>query len=286
MEAFAEFSDCTPAFWSLVKFVSETLGYTQRGRTRADSRVKTYCHTELYSLFNSHGLNIDDDTVSCIISYSQKRAAILNDVVQHNLMTAEQAEVEFYRLYEIAVRNHFQCKLPMNKQSGAMKKVNYFSAIINILTEMTIRESNLCPGQLGFNDDPRGLIYLMDDAHQLAGASSRRFDGALPGIINPVMVWEIKEYYYATTFGSRVADGVYETQLDGFELNEIYNRTGHKIKHVFMVDAYKTWWVDGKSYLCRIIDALNAGLVDEAIFGREVLTRWPIVINSVLFHNC
>ena len=69
MEAFAEFSDCTPAFWSLVKFVSETLGYTQRGRTRADSRVKTYCHTELYSLFNSHGLNIDDDTVSCIISY-------------------------------------------------------------------------------------------------------------------------------------------------------------------------------------------------------------------------
>lgn len=138
MEAFAEFSDCTPAFWSLVKFVSETLGYTQRGRTRADSRVKTYCHTELYSLFNSHGLNIDDDTVSCIISYSQKRAAVLNDVVQHNLMTAEQAEVEFYRLYEIAVRNHFQCKLPMNKQSGAMKKVNYFSAIINILTEMTI----------------------------------------------------------------------------------------------------------------------------------------------------
>lgn len=270
----------------MVKFVSETLGYTQRGRTRADSRVKTYCHTELYSLFNSHGLNIDDDTVSCIISYSQKHAALLNDVVQHNLMTAEQAEVEFYRLYEIAVRNHFQCKLPMNKQSGAMKKVNYFSAIINILTEMTIRESNLCPGQLGFNDDPRGLIYLMDDAHQLVGASSRRFDGALPGIINPVMVWEIKEYYYATTFGSRVADGVYETQLDGFELNEIYNRTGHKIKHVFMVDAYKTWWVDGKSYLCRIIDALNAGLVDEAIFGREVLTRWPIVINSVLFHNC
>ena len=100
------------------------------------------------------------------------------------------------------------------------------------------------------------------------------------------MVWEIKEYYYATTFGSRVADGVYETQLDGFELNEIYNRTGHKIKHVFMVDAYKTWWIDGKSYLCRIIDALNAGLVDEAIFGREILTRWPLVVNSVLFDNC
>ena len=200
-------------------------------------------------------------------------------------MTAGQAEIEFNKLHDIAVRNHFQCKIPMNKQSGTMKKVNYFTAIINILTEMTIRKSNLYPGQLGFNDDPRGLIYLMDDAHQLAGASSRRFDGAFPGIINPVMVWEIKEYYYATTFGSRVADGVYETQLDGFELNEIYNRTGHKIKHVFMVDAYKTWWIDGKSYLCRIIDALNAGLVDEAIFGREVLSRWPLVVNSALYSN-
>lgn len=283
MDAFVEFLDCTPAFWSLVKFVSETLGYTQRGRTRADSRVKTYCHTELYSLLRSQGLNIDDDTVSRMISYTQKRAAVLNDVVQHNLMTAEQAEIEFNKLHDIAVRNHFQCKIPMNKQSGTMKKVNYFTAIINILTEMTIRKSNLYPGQLGFNDDPRGLIYLMDDAHQLAGASSRRFDGAFPGIINPVMVWEIKEYYYATTFGSRVADGVYETQLDGFELNEIYNRTGHKIKHVFMVDAYKTWWIDGKSYLCRIIDALNAGLVDEAIFGREVLSRWPLVVNSALY---
>ena len=30
-------------------------------------------------------------------------------------------------------------------------------------------------------------------------------------------LWEIKEYYYTTTFGSRVADGVYETLLDGLE---------------------------------------------------------------------
>ena len=87
MEAFAEFSDCTPAFWSLVKFVSETLGYTQRGHTRADSRVKTYCHTELYSLFNSHGLNIDDDTVSRIISYSQKLSNNNNEFTNFGLFS-------------------------------------------------------------------------------------------------------------------------------------------------------------------------------------------------------
>jgi hypothetical protein len=31
------------------------------------------------------------------------------------------------------------------------------------------------------------------------------------------------------------------------------------------------------SYLCRMIDILNMGYVDEIIFGREVLTRLPEV---------
>lgn len=47
---------------------------------------------------------------------------------------------------------------------------------------------------------------------------ARRVEGAFPSPVNPVAVWEIKEYYYTTTFGSRVADGVYESLLDGMEL--------------------------------------------------------------------
>ena len=82
---------------------------------------------------------------------------------------------------------------------------------------------------MGFDDDPRSLAYILDDDNRIIGASSRRFDGAYPNIENPKLVWEIKEYYYATTFGSRVADGVYETQLDGFEFKELYERTGRKI---------------------------------------------------------
>ena len=96
-----------------------------------------------------------------------------------------------------------------------------------------------------------------------------------------MLVWEIKEYYYTTTFGSRIADGVFETQLDGFEMKELYSRTGKKVHHVLFIDAYNTWWNMGKSYLCRIIDALNYGLVDEVIVGREVFSRWPEVLYSV-----
>ena len=123
---------------------------------------------------------------------------------------------------------------------------------------------------------------MHNDNGALLGVSSRRFDGAYPSIKNPKMVWEIKEYYYATTFGSRVADGVYEKQLDGYEFKELYERTGEKIYHVLFVDAYQTWWTKGKSYLCRIIDALNMGLVDEVIVGREVFDRWPELLKSML----
>lgn len=102
---------------------------------------------------------------------------------------------------------------------------------------------------LGFADDPCGLVYIWDADRQLIGASSRRFDGAYPSINTPKIVWEIKEYYYATTFGSRVADAVYETQLDGLELKELFERTGVKVYHVLFFDSYRTWWIQGKSYL-------------------------------------
>ena len=88
-------------------------------------------------------------------------------------------------------------------------------------------------------------------------------------------IWEIKEYYYTTTFGSRVADGVYETLLDGMELEELEIAAKRKIQHVLFIDDYFTWWECGRSYLCRMIDMLHMGYVDEVVFGREVLTRLP-----------
>ena len=63
---------------------------------------------------------------------------------------------------------------------------------------------------------------------------SRRVDGALPSVVNPIAIWEIKEYYYTTTFGSRVADGVYESLLDGMELRELSNAGHRKIYHMLI----------------------------------------------------
>jgi hypothetical protein len=109
---------------------------------------------------------------------------------------------------------------------------------------------------------------------------ARRVDGAFPSAVNPIAIWEIKEYYNTTTFGSRVADGVYETLLDGMEIEELREHEGIEVKHYLMVDSHFTWWVCGRSYLCRLIDMLHMGFVDEIFFGREVLDSLPSAVSG------
>jgi hypothetical protein len=107
---------------------------------------------------------------------------------------------------------------------------------------------------------------------------ARRVDGAFPSAVNPVAIWEVKEYYHTTTFGSRVADGVYETLLDGMELEELRQNEGIHIRHYLVLDDRFTWWECGRSYLCRVIDMLHMGYVDEVLFGREVVSRLPRLV--------
>ena len=278
MQAFDKFRGMDASFWAFVKYVSENLGYTERG----EGLVKKYPINTIKALCQERGINASENVIIRAAQYSKMRADLLNRFVEKMLMDAEMASEEFRNWERIHRIDHYFCKLPLNKQKGEMKQVAFFTAIINIIAEKTIREITGNSYSLGFDDDPRGLVYVWDDDGRIIGASSRRFDGAYPSIESPELVWEIKEYYYATTFGSRVADGVYETQLDGFEFKELYERTGKKVYHILFIDAYRTWWVQGKSYLCRLVDAMNSGVVDEVIVGREVLTRWPELLRSII----
>lgn len=201
-----------------------------------------------------------------LFSYFEHRAKVLNDDARLQLMNKDEASREFEKL---RTRLNPKCPLPMNKQSGDKKKVNYLTCMVNMLLEANI-------GDAPCNYNPMGLTTVTHDAAPLR-TLSRRVDGAFPSIVNPVAIWEIKEYYHTTTFGSRVADGVYETLVDGMELRELESASQRKIYHVLFVDAFYTWWKLGRSYLCRLIDMLHMGFVDEVIFGREALTRVPIL---------
>jgi len=256
------------AFWAHVRSISEALGYTDR----STKKIRTLTQDGILKAFRKLGLSsshlVSNGELSPLganlCSYFEYRAAVLNDFVEPRLMNADQAK----ELYD-ELKQKLQPSLAetLNKQSGEMKQVAYLTGLVNMIVESVV-------GADGFNSNPGQLTTFTSDQMPLR-TLSRRVDGALPGVVNPIALWEIKEYYYTTTFGSRVADGVYETLLDGMELEEMREHEGRSIDHVLIIDAHFTWWVKGRSYLCRIIDMLHMGYVDEVIFGREVSERLP-----------
>lgn len=260
-------------FWAQVKLISQLLGYTDR-RTRT---IKKYSFYEINNALLADGVgtswmgtaNNPSQEALDLVAYSEYRSDVITNQVQHNLMNAEQARDLFHQLRS---QLNPTCPIPMNKQSGIMKDFNFLTGIVNMLIDE-------CTGRSGANFDPRTLTTFTRNTEPLR-TLSRRVDGAYPGTVNPKAIWEIKEYYYTTTFGSRVADGVYETLLDGLELQELYDNEQIFVHHYLFVDAYKTWWVDGRSYLCRMIDIINMGLVDEVIFGKEAVTRIPEIVKN------
>jgi hypothetical protein len=204
-----------------------------------------------------------------ILDYFEHRAAVLNSFVEPRLMDAEKARTLFERLQR---RIPTKRSPPMNKQKGEKKAPAYFTGSINMLIEANA-EGMPC------DYDPRELTTVTFNNAPLR-TLARRVDGAFPGPVNPIAVWEIKEYYYTTTFGSRVADGVYESLLDGMELEELREEEKIDVKHYLMVDAHYTWWKCGRSYLCRIIDMLHMGYVDEVLFGSEIEERMPAIVKG------
>jgi hypothetical protein len=160
----------------------------------------------------------------------------------------------------------------MNKQKGDKKAPAFLTALVNMLIEHHSKGADC-------DYDPRALTTVTKDGVPLR-TLARRVDGAFPNAVNPVAIWEIKEYYYTTTFGSRVADGVYETLLDGLELEELRESEAVDIRHYLIVDDHNTWWNMGRSYLCRIVDMLHMGYVDEVLFGSEVVDEMPRIVGE------
>lgn len=191
------------------------MGYTVRGQRAI--RVPTTA--EITGALDSLGLSAKylvsppgklTKTGRLVTDYFKFRADVLNMYVEPRLMDSDRAKLVFEQLH---AKLSPRCPLPINKQKGAKQAPAFLTAIVNMLVEANSRE-HPC------DFDPHQLTTITRNSLPLR-TLSRRIDGAFPSAVNPVAVWEIKEYYYTTTFGSRVADGVYETLLDGMELEEL-----------------------------------------------------------------
>lgn len=278
-----QFVNLPKHFWANIRTISQEVGYTvrpkrQKGVKGQAGPIRVPTVSEVRTALETINLSarhlMDDrghptDLGKKVLAYFEYRAKLLHTAVEPLLMNAEQAKSLFD---EMQVRLGVQRAVPMNKQGEGRKQPAYFTGIINMLIESNVEK-------LPCNYDPQELTTVTLNEAPLR-TLARRIDGAFPGPVNPMAVWEIKEYYHTTTFGSRVADGVYETLLDGMELAELRKEEKIDVKHYLMVDAHYTWWMKGRSYLCRIIDMLHMGYVDEVLFGREVVERIPLIVKE------
>lgn len=260
------------SFWAYVRTISQGLGYTDR----ASGRIRVPSLRESEDALR--GLGLDPSELIAgggkptalgrrLVAYFRHRARVLEDFVEPRLMDAGRAR-EVFKLLRSQLSP--TCPLPMNKQKGRKRARAFLTCIVNMLIEAN-------KGEITCDYDPHELTTITRDEVPLR-TLARRIDGAIPSVVNPIAVWEIKEYYYTTTFGSRVADGVYETLLDGMELQELREHEGIHVLHYLMLDAHYTWWDCGKSYLCRIVDMLHMGCVDEVLFGYEVVEELPRIV--------
>jgi hypothetical protein len=267
-------------FWAHVRTISETIGYTA-GRG-SSSRVRVYTQDEMIhgmrkaSLTTHHLHNHDGDPTllaTTLQAYFAYRARQLNDYVKPRLMDKVRAEAVFNDLH-----NQYQPTrpVPMNRQSGEKRRPMYLTGIVNMLIHAYVED-------FPCDFDPHTLTSFTKQGIPLR-TLARRVDGCFPHCVDPIAIWEIKEYYHTTTFGSRIADGIYEALLDGLELAELYDHEHITVEHLFITDAYDTWWKQGKSYLCRLIDILHMGYVDEILFGYEVVERLPDIVQKWVSH--
>lgn len=273
MKANSKYQGQSLEFWANVKLISQEVGYTDR----KTASIKIPTIGEIQNVFEK--LNLDSSKLivnnkptkfgKLLLGYFRHRSVALSKYAENNLMGKNEAKKTFLNLKKELIPS---CPQPMNKQKGTKKAPAYFTCIINMLIEKYSKGLNC-------DYDPKKLTAFTKNKFPIYSLS-RRIDGAFPNAINPIAIWEIKEYYYTTTFGSRVADAVYETLLDGYELNEVRANSHLSISHYLMVDDYFTWWSLGRSYLCRICDILHMGYITEALFGKEVVGRIPIIVRE------
>jgi hypothetical protein len=265
-------------FWANVRTISEQCGYTSQATATKPRAIRIHTIHDMgkaiakADLMSDHLVDPQSGKPSQLAldlqDYFAYRAQVLVNQVQPNLMCKQCARRTFLQLQAQLGSTR---PVPLNKQSQQKKQPLYLTGIVNMLVEHAI-------GTRPCDYDPNGLTSFTRSGAPVR-TLSRRHDGAFPRKNDPIAIWEVKEYCYTTTFGSKISDGVYITQLDGLEVEEA-RAAGIDVQFVLMVDAYETWWLKGVSYLCRLIDLLHMGYVDEILFGSELLARLPIIVKD------
>lgn len=144
---------------------------------------------------------------------------------------------------------------------------------VAVITRMVCEEEGVAA-----DVSPQSRAVIIAEDH--IWVSPRRLDGALPALLNPVGIWEIKEYWGVKGGGSKMSDAIYECQLVGQELRAFKDLHGPSCRHFVILDG-KESWAARRADLRRAVDLLSMGLIDELVVGREILEEWPRIVREM-----
>ena len=185
-----------------------------------------------------------------------------------HLRTEEQALSDLAKLGDIEVATY-----------GTRSSDHHQSSKVVVQTVAALTNIECDRLRVAVDLDPQQRASLSGDGY--LWVSPRRLDGAIPGLVNPVGVWEIKEYWGKTKGGSKMSDAIYELHLVGLEIRDFERRhDGVSLKHYAILDGAGQW-VHRKADLRRAVDLLCMGLLDELIVGDEMLTEWPRIVTEL-----
>lgn len=204
--------------------------------------------------------------ITDLAGYTHTRYALAEHALEDLLRTEDEAVVDFGTLSSEDIRR-YTTQTTYNHQSAKV--------MVQTVEVLTKRASEGQPEEPDVDPQKRAASINGSDLW----VSPRRLDGALPSLLNPVGLWEIKEYW-GSGGGSKMSDAVYEIQLVGTELAIYEREAGVKIKHYAILDG-RNQWGTRKADMRRMFDLLYSGVIDELIIGREVLTEWERIVSEM-----
>ena len=215
---------------------------------------------------NDGWLPISAESVATFLQYLELRNTVFAQ--QYRLLRDEAAALSYCRRKKLAAGT-----------TATQNKDHHQSSKALVATVTGIAGKVCKKFRTNFNPNPQ-YRCVWCNANGLH-VTARNLDGAIPSIVNPVVVWEIKEYWGKTSGGSKMSDAVYECQLVGRELRDFETKTACRVEHVVFVDG-KEQWSARQSDLKRFIDLTFQGFIDRLFVGKAVESEWEPHLSGVL----
>ena len=248
--------------WDLLRFYLSLRGVNKSNEWLTDLRKDKVLSVD----DGTTSFPVDPTHIKRFVEYLDHRDKVYKGAT--DLLRSEEEALAYCKAKVIEVTKTTTKSLEHHQSSKAM-----------VATVSTIGEK-VCQ-QFGYDIEPNPRTRCVWCFGKGLHVTARNVDGAIPSLANPIIIWEIKEYWGKTAGGSKMSDAVYECNLVGRELREFEERTGFPVVHVVFVDG-KEQWSYRKSDLYQFIDLLNQGIIDQLFIGKEVETHWEPALSEML----